>query len=234
MRIPTTDLRVAAFLYCITLSTCTKLLSGGTIISFDDATSSLKVTRDGSLLITDDRITSIFDTATPPNIPSYTEIIDCTNKIISPGFIDTHRHGWQTVFKTLGSNTTLAEYLLRYGSGVAAPLFSPEDIYISQLTGIYEALAAGVTTILDHAHHTWTPEHAAMGLKASADSGARVFFAYAFQNSSAEFGVPEQIAQWKSLKAGFESKTTDLVIAYDDWSGNPHGGNTRAVIDLIK
>ncbi|EHL03046.1 hypothetical protein M7I_1020 [Glarea lozoyensis 74030] len=73
-----------------------------------------------------------------------------------------------------------------------------------------------------------------MGLKASADSGARVFFGYAFQNSSADFGVPEQIAQWKNLKSSFESNTTDLVIAYDDWSGNPAGENTRAVIDLIK
>ncbi|EPE30917.1 Metallo-dependent hydrolase [Glarea lozoyensis ATCC 20868] len=233
MRIPTIDLRVAALLYCITLSTCSILLSGGTIISFDDATSCLRIIENGSLLITDDRITSIFDTSTPPNIPPGTEIIDCINKIISPGFVDTHRHGWQTVFKTLGSNTTLAEYLLRYGSGVAAPLFSPDDLYISQLTGIYEALNAGVTTILDHAHHTWTPEHAAMGLKASADSGARVFFGYAFQNSSADFGVPEQIAQWKNLKSSFESNTTDLVIAYDDWSGNPAGENTRAVIDLI-
>jgi len=160
-------------------------------------------------------------------------VIDCTNKIITPGFVDTHRHGWQTVFKTLGSNTTLAEYFSRYSALVAQSLFTPDDLYISQLTGIYEALAAGVTTILDHAHHTWTPEHSAAGLNASIDSGARIFFAYAFQNSSPAFGIPQQIAQWRQLADTISSNLTELVIAYDDFAGSPTGTNTQAVLDLI-
>jgi cytosine/adenosine deaminase-related metal-dependent hydrolase len=28
-----------------------------------------------------------------------TEVVDCTNKIICPGFIDTHHHVWQTQLK---------------------------------------------------------------------------------------------------------------------------------------
>jgi cytosine/adenosine deaminase-related metal-dependent hydrolase len=27
------------------------------------------------------------------------EIVDCTDKIVSPGFVDTHHHGWQTQLK---------------------------------------------------------------------------------------------------------------------------------------
>lgn len=135
----------------------------------------------------------------------------------------------------MGSNTTLADYALRFSALVAAPLFTPEDLYISQLTGIYEALSSGVTTTLDHAHHTWSPELSAAGLNASVDSGARVFFAYAFQNSSAEFGVPEQIAQWKELSSiNSNNNLTELAIAYDDWTNNPTGAHTLAVIDLIK
>lgn len=190
--------------------------------------------RNGSLLITDNRITSIFDTASPDGLQPDTQIIDCTNKIITPGFVDTHRHGWQTVFKTLGSNTTLVEYFFRYSALVSAPLFTPEDVHISQLTGIYEALAAGVTTILDHAHHTWSPEHSAAGLNASIESGARVFFAYAFQNSSAEFGMSQQISQWRQLASTISSNLTELGIAYDDFAGNPNGPDTLALIDLIR
>lgn len=145
------------------------------------------------------------------------------------------RHGWQTVFKTMGSNTTLAEYALRFGASVAAPLFTPEDLYISQLTGIYEALSSGVTTTLDHAHSTWTPEFSAAGLNASVDSGARVFYAYAFQNSSSQFGVPEQIAQWKELSTTISNNNlTKLAIAYDSFTTNINGANTLAVVDLIK
>ncbi|ROV92177.1 hypothetical protein VMCG_09285 [Cytospora schulzeri] len=187
----------------------------------------------GSVLIEEGHITSGFDTASPCVIPCGTEVVDCTDKIITPGFIDTHRHGWQTVFKMMGSNTTLADYALQYSAGVAAPLFTPEDLYISQLTGIYEALAAGVTTILDHAHHTWTPDFSAADLNASVDSEARVFFAYAFQNSSAEFGIPGQTAQWKELASAMSSNLTELVVAYDDFTGHSTGADTLAVMDLI-
>ena len=223
---------VAIFQY-VAIGTSLKLLRGGTIIAFDQNTEQLQIIRNGSLLIEGDKITSISSTPWPNNITHGFEVIDCTNKIITPGFIDTHRHGWQTVFKTMGSNTTLSDYFGRYSASVAKPLFTPEDIYISQLTGIYEALAAGVTTILDHAHHTWTPEHSAAGLNASVESGARIFFAYAFQNSSAEFGIPEQISQWRQLASTISNNLTELVIAYDDFTGNPAGSATLAVLDLI-
>jgi cytosine/adenosine deaminase-related metal-dependent hydrolase len=212
----------------------TKLLHSGTIIAFDQAAEQLRIVRDGSLLIENDRVASIFDTSSPKDLPRGTEMIDCTDKIITPGFIDTHRHGWQTVFKTSGPNAPMAEYVARYSPPAVRPLFTPEDIYISQLAGIYEAIAAGVTTILDHAHHTWTPEHAKAGLDASVDSGARVFFAYTFQNSSAEFGVLEQITQWRDLASSMSSNLTSLAISYDDWATNPSGTYTRAIIDLVK
>ena len=227
-------LPVSLALQCVAFATSAKLLRGGTIIAFDQTTERLRVIRGGSVLIEKDRIKSVFETASPNGIPQDTEIVDCTDKIITPGFIDTHRHGWQTVFKTLGSNTTLAEYATRYSALVAQPLFTPDDLYISQLTGIYEAMAAGVTTILDHAHHTWTPEHAKAGLDASIDSGGRVFHAYICQNSSAEFGIPQQIAQWQKLATNISSTLAELAISYDDWTTNPSGAHTKAVIDLIK
>lgn len=135
----------------------------------------------------------------------------------------------------MASNTTLAEYAFRYSAFSVAPsIFTPDDIYISQLAGLHEAVAAGVTTTLDHAHHTWTPDHSAAGVTASIDSGARVLFGYNFQNSSAEFGVPEQISQWKDLAASTSGSLTELVVAYDDFAWNPDGANTKAVMELVK
>lgn len=40
------------------------------------------------------------------------EILDCTDKIISPGFIDTHHHGWQTQLKGRHANESLLEYMV--------------------------------------------------------------------------------------------------------------------------
>lgn len=40
------------------------------------------------------------------------EVVDCTDKIISPGFIDTHHHGWQTQLKGRHANELFVEYMV--------------------------------------------------------------------------------------------------------------------------
>jgi len=45
------------------------------------------------------------------NSPSGVEIIDCTDKILSPGFIDTHHHVWQTLLKGRHADQLLLDYL---------------------------------------------------------------------------------------------------------------------------
>ncbi|CAH0047557.1 unnamed protein product [Clonostachys solani] len=240
---------VATVLLGVAVSASKKLLSGGTIVAFDHETESLKVIRGGSILIDGDRIETVFEDASEANasIPIIdttletsdssrsVEVIDCTNKIITPGFIDTHRHGWQTVYKTMGSNTTLPDYLWRYSAVVAQPLFTPDDLYISQLVGLYEAVAAGVTTTLDHAHHTWSSDAATAGLRATIDSGMRVFWAYAFQPVYENFPVQEQISQWKQLISQVAGTVTELAVAYDFWSDSPFidKATTDMVIDLL-
>ena len=231
MRVSTITYAAFAISQQATVISCAKLLAGGTIIAFDDDTQQLRVIREGSLLIEGDRIKSVSDVAHPSDLPLNVDIIDCANKIITPGFIDTHRHGWQTVFKTLGSNTTLVEYAYRYSALVSQPLFTPDDIYISQLAGLYEALNAGVTTTLDHAHSTWTREHSEAGLRASIHSGGRVFFAYDFQNFP-DFSVQDQLTHWRELASTTSSKLTTLTIAYDSWTGDPQNPDTLAVMDL--
>jgi cytosine/adenosine deaminase-related metal-dependent hydrolase len=62
-----------------------------------------------SILIEHGKIAEIAqDITTPAGV----EVIDCTDKIISPGFIDTHRHGWQTQLKGRHANEELIEYMV--------------------------------------------------------------------------------------------------------------------------
>ncbi|KAL0264248.1 hypothetical protein SLS55_000195 [Diplodia seriata] len=195
------------------------LLENGTVISFDEASQSLKVLHNTSVLVTGDRIAAIFDSGSSDStdVPADAERVDATNKIISPGFVDTHRHGWQTAFRTLAPNTTLAEYFFRYGQYTQArSVFTPDDIYYGQLAGIYEALNAGVTSILEHAHGTFSPEASAASLEASIDSGVRMWWCYGFS------GVDDaSIADFKVQAAHPKLAATPLVqygMAYDGWS----------------
>jgi cytosine/adenosine deaminase-related metal-dependent hydrolase len=128
-----------------------------------------------SVLVTGDTITSIFPASQNVSLPASTTVIPSQGKIITPGFIDTHRHLWQSAYKTLASNTSLAEYFVRYSEfSQAKTVFTAEDVYWSQLSGIYESINSGVTSLLDHAHHTWSNETALAGLQASVDSGSRI------------------------------------------------------------
>jgi cytosine/adenosine deaminase-related metal-dependent hydrolase len=73
------------------------LLKGGTFITWNDDTSDLEIITDGAMLF-NDTILSIsnasdaldFHLASDPSI----EVANTTGRIISPGFIDTHRHTW--------------------------------------------------------------------------------------------------------------------------------------------
>ncbi|KAM0228338.1 hypothetical protein ACHAPO_010779 [Fusarium lateritium] len=213
----------------------TRLLSGATIIGWDDSNNEPKIIRDGHILIGGDRIKTV-STSKPSDLPDDTERIDVTGQIITPGFIDTHRHGWQTAFKTIGSNTTLAEYFGRYGEFAAAPHFTSDDVYWGQLAGLLEALNAGVTTSLDHAHHTWSNKTAYAGLNASIASGARVFWSYAFHDVPAlNYTVRDQIPNFVEIAESdiFNDSNVELGISYDSFGPNPPDV-AKEVADLAK
>ncbi|CAI6087419.1 unnamed protein product [Clonostachys chloroleuca] len=216
--------------YSIAQST---LLNGGTIISFEEGENSLQVIRDGSLLITQDRITGIYRAGETPDSSLNYSIVDVTGRIITPGFIDTHRHGWQTGLKTLGSNTSLWEYYDRYSEYAAGSSYAIEDVYIGQLAGLLEALNAGVTTTLDHAHHTWSNDTSKAGIQASIDSWARVFWSYAFHDLP-DFTVSEQFANFRDIAetGTFKNTATTLGIACDFFGPDPTLENVQRVVEL--
>lgn len=81
------------------------LLKGGTLLIHRGPADDVQPTK-ADLLIKDSVIAKI-----GPNIDGEdAEVIDCTGKLISPGFIDTHHHVWQTCLKATHPNDTLLDY----------------------------------------------------------------------------------------------------------------------------
>ena len=152
---------------------------GGTVISFDETKERTSILHNASLLIEGSSIVALREGRIAPS-PANTTRIDATNKILGPGYIDTHHHLWQTAYKTLASNTTLAQYFQRYSEyGPAVQHFTPKDVYIRQLAGTLELLHEGTTTVLDHASASWSDETVDAGLNATLDGGIRAVFANA-------------------------------------------------------
>jgi 5-methylthioadenosine/S-adenosylhomocysteine deaminase len=128
------------------------LISGGAVVSLDPAVGDLDR---GDVLIDDGVIVEVAERIDAPEA----EVIDATDRIVLPGFVDTHRHTWQTAFRGLGADWTFADYLAAV-HGTMKPHYRPEDVYLGNRFGRLEALHSGVTTMLDWFHAALSPEHA--------------------------------------------------------------------------
>lgn len=102
------------------------------------------------------------------------EVIDASNMVVMPGFIDTHRHTWQTALRGYVATGNYFQIVLTQ----LGPLFRPEDVYIGNLLGAVGALDAGVTTMLDWSHIMNSPAHADAAIQALKESGIRAVFAH--------------------------------------------------------
>lgn len=85
-------------------------------------------------------------------------VVDGSNRIITPGFIDTHRHIYQIILRGLGSNWTLMEYLTAI-IGTLGPSLTPEDLFIASRLGSLDAIDSGVTAVFDWCQQSTSPEH---------------------------------------------------------------------------
>ncbi|KAL5341369.1 hypothetical protein BJX70DRAFT_386680 [Aspergillus crustosus] len=179
-----------------------KILKDGTVLAFDEASQAIQVLRQASILIIDDRIAAIEENFHDISAPEGTEIVDVTGKIVSPGFVNTHIHSWQSVYRTLGPNVTLSQYFdwVSQASPTARALFTPDDIYISSLEGYAEGLNAGVTSYVEHAHHNWSAKVMESGYKAADASGARVWWCYDVIERDG-FSIDEQWNVFETLKS---------------------------------
>ena len=120
------------------------VVRGGFVVSMDPAVGEIP---NADVLVEDGKIVEIG----PKLDVGDAEEIDASGKLVMPGFIDTHRHTWQTPVRGVLPCCTL-DAVLRGMLGKSALNYRPEDVYIANYVGSLEALNAGITTLLDWSH----------------------------------------------------------------------------------
>jgi cytosine/adenosine deaminase-related metal-dependent hydrolase len=148
------------------------LIRGAYVMTMDDGLSDLPV---GDVLVEGDRIVAV----SPRIDATDAQLLDARGHVVMPGFVDTHRHTWQTQMRAICADWTLTDYF--FGIRLAiSPAYFADDVYVGNFTGALEALNAGVTMILDFSHCNNTPEHADAAIAGLADAGIRALHCYGF------------------------------------------------------
>lgn len=172
------------------------IIQNATVISMDSAI--------GNVSNCDVLIEGEFISAVGSNLQHSSDctVIDGTNAIISPGFVDTHRHTWQTQLRTITTDFVLSDYILAlrhiYGS-----CYSAHDAYIGNYCGALESIDNGTTYLVDHSHIMNSPEHADAAVKGLENSKIRAVFCYAlygnpsWEGSCVDKEREENEADWR-------------------------------------
>ncbi len=139
------------------------LIRGGCVLTMGERTPNFN---EADLLIEDGSIVEVGTGIRSRD----SEVIEAANAIVMPGFVDTHRHVWKSLFRNLGDgaySVSASTFGANYG---------PEDVYAGTLIGLLGALESGITTLVDWSDISLSAEHTSAALQAHADSGIRSVF----------------------------------------------------------
>jgi 5-methylthioadenosine/S-adenosylhomocysteine deaminase len=178
------------------------LLKGGTIVSMDASVGDFV---QGDVLIQGKKIAAV---GANVKVSGPARIIDASNFILIPGFIDCHRHSWEGVLRRIIPNGDIAQYMATTHQGFA-PYYRPHDMYVGNLITALGCIDAGITCIIDNSHNSRSAAHSDAAIQALFDSGIRAVHASgAPQNGNWDRQWPQDLAR---LQKRFFASEDQLV-----------------------
>jgi 5-methylthioadenosine/S-adenosylhomocysteine deaminase len=150
------------------------LVRGATVLTMDRKLGDLA---SGDILIEGGRIAAVAPALAADDV----DLVDAAGMIALPGFVDSHRHTWQSLLRATAVDWTLAQYFAGV-RGVMGRLYTPDDMHVANHLGALEALNSGITTLYDWSHNNNTPDHADEAVRGLRDSGIRGVFGYGNAN----------------------------------------------------
>jgi 5-methylthioadenosine/S-adenosylhomocysteine deaminase len=113
------------------------------------------------------------------------EVLDATNRIVLPGFVNLHDHLFQTGIRGCGSDKDVNGWLAQCVRPLERLNLSEEEVYDLVRLSTAGVISTGITTTVDWAS-AFTPQFVRGDIRALADSGLRFVFAYRGTRSSVE------------------------------------------------
>ncbi len=202
------------------------IIKGAYVVSVDPQQGNLPV---GDILVEGSRISAIG----PSIAADADEVIDGRGRIAIPGFVDTHRHTWQSLLRAVGADWTLAQYFQGV-RGVVGDLYTADDMRIANHLGALAALDEGITTLFDWSHNNNSPDHASAAVEGLMDAGLRAVFGYG--NASSEWvpvsDKPTNFADVRRVRDTYFRSDDQLVTMAFSARGNQFATMARTEEDF--
>jgi cytosine/adenosine deaminase-related metal-dependent hydrolase len=188
------------------------LIKGGHVLSMDPETGNFAV---GDVLLEGSRIVKVAAAIEAPEAA----VIDATDHVVMPGFIDTHHHLFETALRSF-----LADAILindgRPGSGFnyyemvlqkLSNAYRPQDVFTSEVYGSIAQLDAGVTTVLDVSQIHHSPGHSDAAVSALRQVGRRSVLGY-FEGWGPHTKYPDDAHRLRREHFGSDDQLMSMMI----------------------
>ncbi|MGW1989242.1 amidohydrolase family protein [Embleya sp. NPDC001921] len=153
------------------------------------------------------------------------EVVDARERIVLPGFVDTHRHVWQSVLRAVAVDSDLGDYL-GLVLGRLSPAMRPEDVYTGNLVGALECLDSGITTVQDFSHVQHRAEHGDAAVGGLRAAGIRAVFGYGHPPFDPAARDPRLVRDLRERLFADDDELVTLALA--------PGGPSYTPIDVVE
>ncbi len=123
------------------------VIRNGIVITVDG---NRRILNPGSIAINGTGIVAI---DTPANIAARykaADTIDATGKVVMPGLINTHTHAAMVMYRGLGNDLALMDWLQKYIFPAEAKTVSPEFVRVGTRLALLEMIQSGTTLVCGH------------------------------------------------------------------------------------
>jgi len=127
-------------------ASATLIITGGTVITED---AGRRIIENGAVAVQQDKILAIDTAAAIAARYSSANVINASGQLIMPGLINTHGHAAMVLFRGLGSDLALQDWLNKYIFPAEGKLVSPEFVRVGTKLAALEMIASGTTTFTD-------------------------------------------------------------------------------------
>src|SRR5437763_1308403 len=187
------------------------LLKGGVVLTLDRQLGDFA---QADVLIEDGKIREV-----RPNIAVASDaaaVVDATNRIVIPGFVDTHVHSYQGLLRSTLANGVVDPDYNRDIQNNLTPSYAPDDVYAGVLVTALGMIDMGTTAIIDISQSSHTPEHSDACIRALQEAGIRAVHAYS-RGAGAATRYPQDIArlQQRYFSSNDQLLTLALAVSLD-------------------